>query len=78
MLPQSVVLAGIAVANDIGGVHEIEVPTPVPIVPDKEPKLYLTVWVKDPEALLILIVRAVPRVPVISDDDDARGIVGKP
>lgn len=51
--------------------------TPVAIVPDAEPKVYLRVCVKDDEALVIVIALTVP-ISVDAAEDvtvEARGIV---
>ena len=70
------VLFGIWLASEVGGVHETEVDVVfVAIVPDVLPKEYVSVWVKDDEAREIVILFALPMVVAGMEMLDVRGIV---
>ena len=67
---------GICAANDVGGVHEMEVDELfVQIVPVASPKEYVIVCVKDVDARVTVIVPAVPIVVAGIEIEDFRGIV---
>ena len=69
------VVFGIWLARESGGVQDTEVAEVlVAIVPLALPKVYVSVWVKDEEALLILIARAEPIVPFEAETEDALGM----
>ena len=70
------VLFGICVASDVGGVHDTDVALVLEaIVPLALPKEYVSVCVKDEEAREMLIVPALPIVVAGMVMLDVRGIV---
>ena len=67
---------GIWFARVSGGVQETDVLVVfVTIVPFALPKVYDSVWVKDDEALVIVMVLAVPRLTDFAETEDALGMV---
>ena len=67
---------GIWLARDKAGVHDTEVAVVlVAIVPLVFPKEYVSVWVNEEEALLIVIVPADPIVIFAADTLEARGML---
>ena len=67
---------GIWFASESGGVHLTEVAVVfVIIVPLVLPKEYVSVWVNEEEALLIVIVPADPNVILAADTLEARGML---
>ena len=67
---------GIWLANERAGVHDTEVAVVlVAIVPLVFPKEYVSVWVNEEDALLIVIVPADPIVIFVADTLEARGIL---
>ena len=67
---------GIWLARDKAGVHDTEVAVVlVAIVPLVFPKEYVSVWVNEAEALLIVIVPADPIVIFAADTLEARGML---
>ena len=67
---------GIWLASERAGVHDTEVAVVlVAIVPLVFPKEYVSVWVNEEDALLIVIVPADPIVIFAADTLEARGML---
>jgi hypothetical protein len=67
---------GIWFARVSGGVQETDVLVVfVTIVPFALPKVYDSVWVKEDDALVTVMVLAVPRFTDFAETEDALGIV---
>lgn len=76
MVQVPVVDFGIWFASVRGGVQETDVLVVfVAIVPFALPKVYDSVWVKDDDALVTVMVLAVPRFTDLADTEDALGMV---
>jgi hypothetical protein len=76
MVQVPVVDFGIWSASVSGGVQETDVEVVfVAIVPFALPKVYDSVWVKDDDALVTVMVVAVPRFTDLADTEEALGIV---
>jgi len=76
MVQVPVVDFGIWFARVSGGVQETDVLVVfVAIVPFALPKVYDSVWVNDDEALVIVMVLAVPRLTDFAETEDALGMV---
>lgn len=76
MVQVPVVDFGIWFARVSGGVQETDVLVVfVTIVPFALPKVYDSVWVKDDEALVIVMALAVPRLTDFAETEDALGMV---
>lgn len=62
-------------ARESAGVHDTEVDDVfVAIVPVALPKEYVSVCVKEEDALVIVIVDALPRLTAVAETVDARGM----
>lgn len=67
---------GIWLARVSGGVQETDVEAVfVAIVPFALPKVYDNVWVKDDDALVTVMILAVPRFTDFAETEDALGMV---
>ena len=76
MVQVPVVDFGIWFASVRGGVQETDVLVVfVAIVPFALPKVYDSVWVKDDDALVTVMVLAVPRLTGFAETEEALGIV---
>ena len=76
MVQVPVVDFGIWFASVRGGVQETDVLVVfVAIVPFALPKVYDSVWVKDDDALVTVMVLAIPRFTDFADTEDALGMV---
>lgn len=76
MVQVPVVDFGIWSASVSGGVQETDVLVVfVAIVPFSLPKVYDSVWVKDDDALVIVMALAVPRLTDFAETEDALGMV---
>ena len=76
MVQVPVVDFGIWFASVRGVVQETDVLVVfVAIVPFALPKVYDSVWVKDDDALVTVMVLAVPRFTDLADTEDALGMV---
>lgn len=76
MVQVPVVDFGIWSASVSGGVQETDVLVVfAAIVPFALPKAYDSVWVKDDDALVTVMVLAVPRFTDLADTEEALGMV---
>jgi hypothetical protein len=72
MVQVPVVALGIWLARDNAGVHDTEVEVVfVAIVPDVEPKVYVSVCVNEDDARVMVIVDADPILTEVADTVDA-------